>query len=140
MDQEGTPEISDRESFVPPAPGSAYGPSILLSSEESDSVQLLSLPAPAPSDTSAPTKTLSVANLSAKSRLGALTLKASTVGIVCALPLELLGARNLFDVRHTDDNGIAIGEFNFFHAGADLTKDGFLESSGGCVNCVHYSK
>ncbi|KAL4877337.1 hypothetical protein BJY04DRAFT_230820 [Aspergillus karnatakaensis] len=132
----GLPNSPGEEHSAPTAPSSCYGPGLRSRSEGgSESTQLLSVATRTTSDTTIstgiPPVSLSSAQLSTRSH--ALTLKAYTVGIVCALPLELLAVRALFDVTHIDDelafpiedsNHYALGEIGKHKVVAACLPDG----------------
>ncbi|KAL4940359.1 hypothetical protein BDV06DRAFT_22677 [Aspergillus oleicola] len=101
-----------------PPSDSGYGPS---TEEESTSnsiqMQPTTLLVSVPSDTSVIPMRISpsLSRRVVESGLGALNVNAYRVGVVCALPLELLAVRALFDVTHADGKGIATPPNDFNH-------------------------
>ncbi|KAB8230345.1 Pfs domain protein [Aspergillus alliaceus] len=95
----------------------------LSPSMESDGVQFLEFSVTPSSQTSVSIPTASVTDrLSAKSRFRAVTTNKYTVGIVCALTLELLAVRALFDVTHTNSDGIISHEDSNHYALGEIGK------------------
>ncbi|KAF5857589.1 hypothetical protein ETB97_005547 [Aspergillus alliaceus] len=107
MEPQGKPQSLDRV-CLSPSREVGSSPRVPSSTEgESDGVQFLEFSVTPSSQTSVSIPTASVtARLSAKSRFRPVTTNQYTVGIVCALTLELLAVRALFDVTHTNSDGI----------------------------------
>lgn len=102
----GSSTTPDRGILSPPDLDSGYGPS---TAGESDSTPSTNPPTLAPSGAPAPRKVPPSDIKRRELRFGsALKLGAYKVGIICALPLELLPVRALFDVTHNNDDEIAI--------------------------------
>ncbi|KAJ0425969.1 hypothetical protein BJY00DRAFT_324414 [Aspergillus carlsbadensis] len=100
----GSPDRLDRP-VLHSSSESGYGPS---TEGESGSTRPTSPPSSVQGDMPAPAVALRVPLPATKVKLGrhALSINSYTVGIVCALPLELFAVRALFDVTHADKDGI----------------------------------
>ncbi|KAL3488654.1 hypothetical protein BJX62DRAFT_253120 [Aspergillus germanicus] len=93
----GSQNPHDEPSLLSPSSDTGYGSS---SEEGNGSTQ------PVASDTPAPSGVLQVPLVAPRRSSSIQNLSTYKISIVCALPLELLAVRALFDVTHADGNGI----------------------------------
>ncbi|KAI9370912.1 hypothetical protein BJX61DRAFT_548656 [Aspergillus egyptiacus] len=121
----------EKPGVLSPSSDSGYGHS---TEEEGSSIpmQEINLPAPAPSNhvraqplarkpvraqplARKPVRPRALARKPVRPLLNNPSVKAYTVGIVCALPLEMLAVRALFDVTHADEDGIPTPGYDSNH-------------------------